>query len=63
MTNKDTTKAIDAANTLLKYCARYKHCKGCIFYRANSIKSCNINYPFAYKYNKEVNDAGARVVK
>lgn len=44
-TNKDTTKAIEAATTLIKYCARYKNCKGCIFYAA----TCSVGYPCFYK--------------
>lgn len=54
--NKDTKKAIDAATTLIKYCARYKQCKGCIFHQSNSMSInpfCCIGYPFEYKEIKE----------
>ena len=40
--NKDTLKAVEAANILLKYCSRYKTCKNCIFYYSG----CVIGSPF-----------------
>lgn len=43
--NKDTVKAINAASTLIKYCARYKNCDKCVFY----YKGCVINKPCDYK--------------
>lgn len=49
--NKDTVKAINAATTLIKYCARYKKCSKCVF---NDF-GCAINNPFLYKEIKEVN--------
>lgn len=49
--NKDTAKAIDAATTLIKYCARYKDCSKCVFYSFG----CAINRPYCYVEIKEVN--------
>lgn len=51
-TNKDTTKAVEAVTTLIKYCDRYKHCKGCIFHDVNS--GCMVNYPYRYHKIKGV---------
>lgn len=53
-TNKDTVKAVEAATTLIKYCARYKHCNGCIFHNAGQ-HYCNINYPNEYEEIKGAN--------
>ena len=55
--NKDTVKALEAATTLIKYCARYKHCKGCIFKDSNDFfNNCAINRPFSYVVIKEDNE-------
>ena len=43
--NKDTAKAVNAAKTLIEYCARYKECRKCVFYH----DGCSIGYPFEYK--------------
>ncbi len=43
--NKDTAKAANAATILIKYCARYKECRKCVFY----CNGCSIGYPFEYK--------------
>ena len=51
MKNKDTDKAIEAKNTLIKYCDRYEHCRGCFFQvidAVNGLKRCAINYPYMY---------------
>jgi hypothetical protein len=58
--NKDTAKAINAATTLIKYCARYKDCSKCIFntqYVLDDVflKGCAINKPFDYIEIKEGN--------
>ena len=42
--NKDTTKALEAVETLIKYCDRYKHCHGCIFYNPRGAGSCKLNW-------------------
>ena len=57
--NKDTTKALDAATTLIKYCSRYKVCSNkCVFYTKGDgiLKGCAINRPFNYKEIKEDNE-------
>lgn len=68
MVNKDTKKAIDAGTTLIKYCSRYKTCKGCIFHKISNPMdgcSCVVNRPYLYdeikldfrkSYVKGVND-------
>ena len=49
--NKDTAKAVNAAKTLIKYCARYKDCQNCVFYRDGKFEynRCAISWPFKYK--------------
>ena len=54
--NKDTANAVNAAKTLIEYCARYKECRKCVFFN----DGCSIGYPFEYK---EINDGGSRNVK
>lgn len=51
--NKDTIKAIKAANTLGKYCSRYKRCSyKCVFYQPTLERiekgSCAINQPCTF---------------
>ena len=46
--NKDTLKAIEAGTTLIKYCARYKTCKGCIFHKISNDCGCVVNRPYLY---------------
>lgn len=49
--NKDTLKAIEAGTTLIKYCARYKTCKGCIFHKiikTSDKSNCVVNRPYLY---------------
>lgn len=54
--NKDTVKALEAATTLIKYCARYKNCNKCIFRTSSGLlNGCAINRPFDYVEIKEVN--------
>lgn len=56
--NKDTANAVNAAKTLIKYCARYKNCENCIFHGVKNdllFSRCAINDPFRYK---EINDGG-----
>lgn len=59
-TNKDTIKTINAAKTLIEYCARYKDCKNCVFNVAIEngllLPHCAINKPFTYT---EINEGGA----
>lgn len=56
--NKDTAKAVNAATTLIKHCARYKNCSKCIFYTPydfNGSIACAINRPYTYKEITEGN--------
>lgn len=54
--NKDTAKAVNAATTLIKYCARYTDCKDCIFYKGSGLlNGCAINRPYCYVEIKEGN--------
>lgn len=53
-TNKDTVKALNAAQTLVKYCGRYKNCDNCIFLTRIGLSiGCAINRPFSYVEIKE----------
>lgn len=68
LVNKDTAKAVNAAKTLIEYCARYKDCQNCIFYRKKGFKfenhSCAIYGPFKYMtINSPFKDKGAQDVK
>lgn len=50
--NKDTAKAVNAAKTLIKYCARYKECQNCVFFRKRKFEfdndHCAILGPFKF---------------
>lgn len=60
LVNKDTAKAVNAAETLINYCARYKECRKCVFYH----DGCSIGYPFEYKMIfSPFEDKGAHDVK
>lgn len=56
--NKDTAKALDAATTLIKYCARYQNCNKCIFQTSKDgrLNGCAINRPYCYVEIKEGNE-------
>ena len=62
-TNKDTIKAVNAARTLIKYCARYKDCQKCAFRAV--IPRCAINRPYDYAPSilKRIEEKGAQDVK
>ena len=66
--NKDTANAVNAAKTLIKYCARYENCQSCIFYRKKGFKfenhSCAVYGPFKYmEINSPFKEKGAHDVK
>jgi hypothetical protein len=53
LVNKDTIKAINAAKTLIKYCARYKNCDNCVFCKSDAgsitVGCCAVNFPYEYR--------------
>ena len=58
--NKDMAKTVNAAKTLIKYCARYKDCQNCVFFR----NGCAICGPFKYMtIDSPFEDKGAQDVK
>ena len=64
--NKDTAKAVNAVKTLIKYCARYKDCQNCVFYRERKLEynRCAISGPFKYMtIDSPFEEKGAQDVK
>ena len=66
--NKDTANAVNAAKTLIKYCARYKNCQNCVFFREKKFdfenNRCAIAGPFKYlTIDSPFEEKGARNVK
>ena len=61
--NKDTAKAVNAAKTLIEYCARYENCAKCVFCAAKQNR-CVINRPYDYALIfSPYEDKGAQDVK
>lgn len=66
--NKDTIKAVNAAKTLIKYCARYENCNNCVFFREKKFDfendRCAIAEPFKYMtIDSPFEEKGAQDVK